>query len=334
MTEPMVSVVMGVHNGASRLDGAVGSILSQQGVDFEFIVVNDGSTDASGDILAEYAARDRRVRVFEQENAGLTMALIRGCAQARGKYIARQDADDLSLPGRLAAQAGLLDSDDRLAFVSSWAYIRGPNRELLAEHQRPAEPVSATRLLTDHRVGPPAHGSVMFRRDAYDRAGRYRKEFYYSQDNDLWLRFAETGLLGYCQEFLYVYQVTNSQIGVATRPEQHELGRLARACRAARLAGESETPLLEQASRIRPPLNREKRRGRRDAWYLIGSCLRRRRDPRARKYYWEELARRPWALRAWCGLLVSYLTGRRKACRNVTAQGLVPLGEACQDGAS
>ena len=83
-TNPDVSVVMSVYNGASNLAATMDSILSQEGVELEFIVVNDGSTDRTGEILDDYARRDGRVRVIHQENTGLTRALIRGCAAASG----------------------------------------------------------------------------------------------------------------------------------------------------------------------------------------------------------------------------------------------------------
>ena len=81
-TNPEVSVVMSVYNGASHLAATMDSILSQEGVELEFIVVNDGSTDKTGEILDDYAQRDSRVRVIHQENTGLTRALIRGCDAA------------------------------------------------------------------------------------------------------------------------------------------------------------------------------------------------------------------------------------------------------------
>ena len=104
MSTPAISVVMGVFNEAAVLAPTLDSILAQTERDFELIVVNDGSTDPRvGEILAEYARRDARLRVLTQANAGLTRALIDGCARASAPWIARQDADDVSLPGRLAA---------------------------------------------------------------------------------------------------------------------------------------------------------------------------------------------------------------------------------------
>ena len=117
---PAVSVVMSVYNGAPLLRETMDSILAQEDVDVELVVVNDGSTDGSGAILDDYARRDRRVRVIHQENRGLTRALIAGCAAARAPLIARHDAGDLSHPRRLIKQKSAFSAAPDLAFVSSW----------------------------------------------------------------------------------------------------------------------------------------------------------------------------------------------------------------------
>ena len=96
-TTPEVSVVMGVYNGASALPATLQSILSQQGCEFEVIVVNDGSTDDSGRVLDEWAARDARLQIIHQPNKGLTKALIRGCESARGEFIARMAPHDVQI---------------------------------------------------------------------------------------------------------------------------------------------------------------------------------------------------------------------------------------------
>ena len=128
---PEVSVVMSVYNGASDLAVTMDSILSQEGVEFEFIVVNDGSSDKTGQILNDYAQRDSRVRIIHQENTGLTRALIRGCDAARGEFIARQDAGDVSLPSRLKSQASLLRDHPDCVLVSCWTDMVGPEGEFL-----------------------------------------------------------------------------------------------------------------------------------------------------------------------------------------------------------
>src|SRR5438128_1485891 len=117
MCLPVVSVVTSVYNGERYLLPSLESVLGQQGVDLELVVVNDGSTDRTGQILDDLASRDNRLRVLHQTNRGLTEALARGCSEARGRYIARHDADDLSLPGRLRRQQRLLDGDPGLSMA-------------------------------------------------------------------------------------------------------------------------------------------------------------------------------------------------------------------------
>ena len=104
-----VSVVMSVYNEADGLRRTIDSVLSQEGIDLEFIIVNDGSTDESPDILKEYARNYSHLKILHQDHIGLTKALISGCSAARGKYIARQDAGDISLPGRLQTQFDLFE---------------------------------------------------------------------------------------------------------------------------------------------------------------------------------------------------------------------------------
>jgi len=130
-----ISVVMSVYNGAKYLRESVESILSQGGVDFEFIIVNGGSTDESGNILGEYAARDDRIRIIEQENTGLTRALIRGCNEGKGKYIARQDAGDVSLPERLKSQAEHFTKEPEAVLVSCGTRFVGSEGEHLASEK-------------------------------------------------------------------------------------------------------------------------------------------------------------------------------------------------------
>src|SRR5437868_3297696 len=116
--KPKVSVVMSVYNGTNLLRETIESILSQEGVALEFIIVNDGSTDESAVILDEYANLDPRVRIINQPNQGLTNGLIAGCAASRGDYIARQDTGDISLPDRLAKQLRWIEKHPDAAVVS------------------------------------------------------------------------------------------------------------------------------------------------------------------------------------------------------------------------
>jgi glycosyltransferase involved in cell wall biosynthesis len=314
---PDVSVVMSVHNGARYLQGGLRSITEQQGVSMEFIIVDDGSTDETPRLLAEAAASDPRLRIVTQENTGLTRALIRGCAMARGRYIARQDGDDISMPGRLQRQCELLDANPDVVMASSWAEVLGPCDEPLLVHKRPADTDEATRLLTHGRVGPPGHGSVMFRRDAYARAGGYRDLFYYAQDSDLWLRMAMFGKLSYVQDVLYKYRISADSISGRLHPAKIPYARLITELHEARLLGQSEEPIIARANLS--PATGESGSSSKDATnYFIARCLFDRRDPRALDYVRLCLAANPRNFRAWlllpvAGVLAMFSRGKHPA---------------------
>lgn len=298
---PLVSVVTGVYNGAASLRWSLQSVLAQEGVPLELIVVDDGSRDATPEILAGLAARDARVRVVRQDNQGLTRALRHGCSLARGEYIARHDADDFSLPGRLAAQVDFLAHHPECVLASCWAYEIGPRGELLVEHRRPDDPTEATRLLRERLLLPCGHGSVLMRRAAYERAGGYRPEFYYAQDADLWLRLTEQGLVGHVPRFLYAFTMSAGSISCSRRDLQYQCVAQAVACTRARAAGQSEDDLLREVAGVRPGSG-NRRRSAGSGAYFIAACLRRRRDRRALDYYREAIRAAPWSWRAWLGL--------------------------------
>jgi len=293
---------MSVYNGARYLRAAIESVLSQQGVDFELLVIDDGSTDESGAILDDFAARDSRVRVIHQENVGLTRALILGCNQARGRFIARQDADDVSLPGRLGRLASLLRSDDRLVFVSSHVDVIGPGGEVLMTHTRPADVPEATALLIEGRSGPPGHGSVMFRRDIYDSVGGYRPEFYFAQDADLWLRLVERGLLGYVPEVLYRYRVAPNSISGGLNPSKLAFVQSVVDCRKLRAQGLSEEPVLNRCRNLRTAGLMRSRQAEAATFYFLGRNLMATNPLNSARYLLRCIARRPWHLRAWACL--------------------------------
>jgi cellulose synthase/poly-beta-1,6-N-acetylglucosamine synthase-like glycosyltransferase len=332
MSVPKVSVVMSVYNGQRYLRRAIESILAQEFRDFEFIIVNDGSNDGSRAILAEYESRDPRIRVIDQENRGLTKSLIRGCAEARGEYIARQDADDWSHPRRLASCVELLDQQPECVIASSWSKCVDAEGDLVDAIERPADSRAATLALLHERIGPPGHGSVTFRRLAYEKVGGYRECFYFGQDGDLWLRLASIGGVVYAQEYLYTYLVTPSSISGAHSPAQFEFAELGHRCQAARMRGESELPFLEQAQRLRAQVLEARskgsdgpsvRLGNAAANYRIGTCLSRRGNPRAKEYFWTAIRLNPLHWRSWCRLGAELLRpGRAKtSVQGIGGQG-------------
>jgi glycosyltransferase involved in cell wall biosynthesis len=181
-----ISVIMCVHNGAAHVTEAVESVLAQSVRDFELVVVDDGSTDASAELIAALAARDGRIRLLKREHRGLTRALNEALSEAQGRYIARQDADDVSLPHRFEAQLEYLERRRLDVAFSDFAVFDGSR--VLFECRPSADRLLLLRaLLLGNRV---AHSTWFFRRTlglSYDPA------FERSQDYELWLRLHRRG---------------------------------------------------------------------------------------------------------------------------------------------
>ena len=311
---PDISVVMSVYNNADTLQRCLDSILTQEGVTLEFIVINDGSTDATAEILDAAAGQDERLIVIHQSNQGLTRSLIDGCERAKANWIARQDADDVSLPGRLKTLLALTKEHADAVMVSSACNYMGPRDEFLCTVTRPTDPSEARQEVRDLGVGPPAHGTVMFLKSAYEAVGRYRTAFYYGQDADLWRRLAEYGGVAYAPEILYQCRLAPGDISGSRRKIQKQFGRLAHACQEARLKGQPEDEFLAQADalaatiregRLSPP----KRRDRWASAYLIGSLLEHQDPKAAREYFRESISFNVWAIRPRLKLLKSKLRG-------------------------
>jgi glycosyltransferase involved in cell wall biosynthesis len=303
---------MSVFNDAEHLAPTIDSILAQTERDLELVIVDDGSTDATSQILADFADRDSRVRVIAHENAGITRALINGCAAARAPLIARHDAGDLSHPQRIEKQAELFDRHPELTFASSWVDFAGPELEHLYTLRGNGVTTTPSRVIgmTKERPvldGPSHHGSVMFRHNAYELVGGYRREFYYSQDWDLWFRLAENGLFARVPQILYTARILPTGISSAAREQQSRLGHIALAALAARQRGESDAQLVAEAATIRPVRRAMTRRRAAAAAYFIGEALRRNRDRRARHYLRRSIAAWPFSIRAWIRLIQSWL---------------------------
>lgn len=315
---PAVSVVMACFNSEKTVQAAIQSLQRQTFKNWELVVIDDGSTDFTSEILSGVAKQDARIRVLSQNNIGLTCSLIRGCAEARSALIARQDADDLSMPRRLELQLQLLNSRPDVGFVSCFADYIGPENEYLSTVTRPADAEEATRKLLDEQMGPPAHGTVMFRKSVYEQVGGYRPQFYYAQDSDLWLRMAQISLIGYVPQSCYQFRWHVESITGSGNRLQSEFGRLGQACLKARRAGLSEVPWLEEAEALRDSAVESRQRNFQKVLplaikssqlvmtYFIASQLAKNNDPRARLYLRDVLRKQPWHWKAWIRLIHSH----------------------------
>ena len=191
MTSTDVSVVMPVYNGMPYLQAAVESILSQSDVSFELVVVDDGSIDETKRYLS--SIEDPRLRILHNEqNRGLVYSLNRGVTDARADVIARLDADDRATPGRLRRQFALLQSNPRAVLVGGGFRIVDLRSGVFLRHVVPPTQHAAIRVML-HFINPLHHSTVMFRRSAWEAAGRYMASNYPAEDYDLWIRLSEIG---------------------------------------------------------------------------------------------------------------------------------------------
>jgi glycosyltransferase EpsE len=168
---PRVSVVTTVYNGEPYFDRAIPGILAQTFDDFEFIVVNDGSTDQSSQQLRQLSARDPRVRLFEPGRLGAAAAYNYGVSQARGEYIARQDFDDRSYPDRLRLQVAFLDAHPEVGAVGGSYVVVDECRGERYERMPPTRHAAILEGLA--RGVPIAHTTATFRRRVWTEAGGY-----------------------------------------------------------------------------------------------------------------------------------------------------------------
>lgn len=235
MASPSVSVVMSVFNGEAYLAQAVESILNQTFRDFEFIIIDDGSTDRTPEILAGYARRDRRVRVFPQKNIGRAESLNRGIALSSSPLIARMDADDISEPARLQRQVEFLKGHPDVGLLSCAFEMISEGGGLLRRVDLP---------LTDsdirfhmRRWNAFCHPAVMMKTDAFFSTSGYRKALLDADDYDLWLRMAEHTNLANIDEVLLRYRVHPGQASIANMEHQTLCVLAARAASAEREGG-------------------------------------------------------------------------------------------------
>jgi glycosyltransferase involved in cell wall biosynthesis len=218
--EPDISVVMAVYNSAGVVAEAIESILHQTFGNFEFIIIDDGSTDSSGEILREYKRRDSRIEVYTQSNQGLIASLNRGCRMAKGRYIARMDADDISLPSRFEKQFGFMEAHPEIGVLGTWIQDVDERRQPIIEWPVPSDPVVVRWFLFFGNCI--AHPSVMLRRDLLERMGYYRPDALHVEDYDLWIRAAEVTALANLPEVLVQYRVSAGSVSGRNDQVQRE----------------------------------------------------------------------------------------------------------------
>ena len=216
--EPRVTVVMPVYNAERFINEAIESILRQTFTDFEFVIVDDGSSDRSLEVIRAHV--DPRVRLFSNgSNLGVVQTLNRGIALALGSLIARMDADDIAMPNRLELQVGHFDKHPEVAALSGAMQLVDGGGHVGQTVSVPRDSETIRRCFA-HGENPLHHPASMFRRSAFEAVGGYRRAFAHAEDLDLWLRLAERGELANLDEVVLRYRLHSAQVSFVHLEQQ------------------------------------------------------------------------------------------------------------------
>lgn len=246
---PAISVAMSVYNNAPYLREAIASIRQQSLADFEFLIVNDGSTDGSADILDAQAAEDPRLRVIHQENRGLIASLNRLVDEACAPWIARMDGDDISVPDRFARQLDFLARNPGHVVLGGNNVLIGPDGGKL-EHGG-AKPITHQDMLANLEHGPLiSHPAAIIHRDTLRGVGGYHPAFRHCEDYDLWLRLVALGKIANLPDILVEYRVYPEQVSSRHITEQACNAAIAWLAHKERAAGRPDP--TEQLDRLPP----------------------------------------------------------------------------------
>lgn len=208
---------MSVYNGERFLREAIESILNQTYRDFEFLIINDGSTDSSREIILSY--KDPRIRLIDNEqNIGLTHSLNKGIKLAKGKYTARMDADDISMPERLEKEIVFLETHTDYAVVGTFLKVMNEKSKVIYTIEKPIEDAQIREFLQkDNCIG---HGSTLMRNICLFDVGLYDESIEKSQDYDLWLRISEKYKIANIPDYLYIWRSHEKNLSVTHTNEQ------------------------------------------------------------------------------------------------------------------
>jgi glycosyltransferase involved in cell wall biosynthesis len=213
---------MPVYNGEATLTEAAQSILNQTFTDFELIVVDDGSTDRTLAILQEFARKDPRVQIISRPNTGIAGALNDAIARAKGEFLARMDADDVSMPTRFEKQVAYLKEHPNCVLLGSRVLLVEPYGTPMYETTHSTEDEKIVDQLLDGNGWAVVHPVAMMRANAVRAAGGYRADRVPIEDLDLFLRLTETGQVANLPEVLLHYRQHLESINHRHFAEQEE----------------------------------------------------------------------------------------------------------------
>lgn len=216
---PLVSVCLPVYNSEAYVAEAVESILQQTFSDFECIIIDDGSSDRSLEILRPYAAQDSRITIISQENRGQPATRNRMLHMARGEFIAVMDADDIALPDRLAGQTAFLQAHPQVVWVGGAYDILDGQARFLTTMRLAETNEEIQSLLRDGHTSF-LHPTAMIRRSALLQVGGYDETYLTAADLDLWLKLAEVGEVANLSQSVLKYRVHTESISQRNRDQQ------------------------------------------------------------------------------------------------------------------
>ncbi len=218
MNVPLISVVMVVCDVDRFLAESVESILHQTFCDFEFIIVDYGSTDSSREIITSYAKKDPRVRLREIPHCGLGEARNAACSSARGSYIALMDADDVALPDRLLLELDFMEKHPSVGLLGASVQWINAAGQALYIGRCPTGDEQLRKSLAVHC--PFWQPTVLMRKEAFVRAGGYRDAFAPAEDYDLWLRITEKFSCANLDDVVLCYRIHPHQVSLRKRRQQ------------------------------------------------------------------------------------------------------------------
>jgi glycosyltransferase involved in cell wall biosynthesis len=223
---PAISVLTSVYNGERFLAECIESILGQSFGDFEFLIIDDGSTDGSLEILRGYERQDRRIRLATRPNRGVPRSLNELFFQSAGEFIARIDADDVAMPNRFRVQLDALHADPALVCTGGFFQMIDARGRALTVLKPPTDDAEIQRQALAGN-GSICHSTAMIRRTAMEQIGGYCEDFETAQDLDLWLRLGEVGKLANLPETVLQFRLHEASISEVKRYEQRQSARIA-----------------------------------------------------------------------------------------------------------
>lgn len=289
----MVSVVMPLYNGERYAADAIESILGQTLEDFELIIIDDGSTDASAAVASRYAQQDPRIRLVSRTHRGITATRNEALSIARGRFVAESDSDDISLPQRLQKQLKYLEKYPQCALVGCRLLLIDPD----------GAPIRVINMETSHEEIVETNlnfttffvsGAYMVRREAIRTIGGFREEVTLAEDRDLYLRLAEHHKLANIPEVLYHYRQHTSNTCLQRKRElKKQLNTVVARARARHGLGDLELSARhnvdDNGDQSIPGLHRKW------AWWALSAGY----VETARKHAFASLRRAPLSIESW-----------------------------------